>query len=114
MVIKQSQEFEVVVRAVFGRLLESFPVPVRLDAAVAGYEVAANEPVECSGFSESAEHKPSNDEFQFASSVRWLAAEGYIRINQEYYTCFDGVTLTEKGLAVLSATPPCLGKAFYA
>lgn len=114
MVIKKSQEFEDIVRAVFTRLLASFPVPARLDASVAGYQVASSDTVEDSELSESAECKPSDDEFLFAYSVRWLAAEGYVRINQEYYTSFDGVTLTEKGLAVLSATPPCLARAFYA
>ncbi|MDT4858939.1 hypothetical protein FQZ97_934320 [compost metagenome] len=113
MVIKKSKAFEDIVRKVFSHLLETFPVPAHLDASVAGYEVAGTRTVEEGGFSEVVDCAPSNDELLFAHSVRWLAAEGYVRINQEYYTSFQGVTLTARGLELLGATPPCMGRAFY-
>ncbi|WP_073673027.1 hypothetical protein [Pseudomonas aeruginosa] len=117
MKITKSEQFENVVSRVGEFLLANFPTPVDFDATVAGYEKVGNADwSKPSQFGEPTETKPSADELFFLSCMQWLHDEAYVRVNQFYTSCdigVDRVVLTEKGLVMFGALPPCLKPGFH-
>jgi hypothetical protein len=88
-------EFNSIAGRVFAQLYESFPSPVgRLNDSAIAMAMKVSSGVLPSGrkFDDVVRH-----------SVGWLADEGYIRAGG--LTPYDGVILTQKGLAALNAVP---------
>lgn len=117
MKIAKSQEFENVVSSVGAHLLDSFPSPASFDATVAGYDkVGMSDWSRRNNLGEPTETEPSSDELFFLACVRWLEAEGYIRVGQ-YYSVHDigvdQVVLTKTGLELFNTLPPCLKSGYY-
>lgn len=98
------QKFDEITGQVFGALYENFPVARDLlikDFLDDGfsYDKAAE-----------GDFPNENGEF-FFSSVEWLAAAGYLRVESKlHYSGFAGVVLTAKGLEALKAIPSSLNK----
>ncbi|KJZ34500.1 hypothetical protein [Pseudomonas fluorescens] len=109
MEIQQLSRFEATVNSVFKSLLECFPTPAQLTAAIAGYEANAGyHPVEGSVYGHKTYVTPTEAEFFFADTVRWLMTEGYLLTRKEDDCKFEGSVLTQKGLKLLRALPDCL------
>lgn len=112
--IKELDDFTLVTTKIFNKLLETFPNPIDLDATVAGYEATAGyhevatEGTTSSWAQPSIYKHPEADEQLFANTLHWLANEGYVRVEKVKNCRFSMVVLTEKGLRLLKALPPCL------
>lgn len=117
MKIAKSQEFENVVSRVGAHLLGIFPSPASFDATVAGYDkVGITDWKNQNKMGEPTVTEPSSDELFFLACMRWLEAEGYIRVGQ-YYSVHDigvdHVVLTKMGLELFGALPPCLKTGYH-
>ena len=88
---------------ILGRLYESFPLPVALQAAKFIGEDKAKR-CNAQGFPD-----PTHEEMLFVATVRWLAAAGYLaHSNTTNSPDFPGCVLTPKGLEVLRMVPGSL------
>lgn len=114
MELANSGKFDEVVTNVFEHLAESFPVAVKLDASVAGFEVVGGwQTVDTNGLNELVEVDPSADEIFFGHCVHWLVAEDYLRVESAGYVSFGGVVLTQKALTLINGEPTALKRGFY-
>ncbi|URM27373.1 hypothetical protein LLY42_26720 [Pseudomonas frederiksbergensis] len=96
-------QFNKVVDAVFGKLAQSFPVPVTLEAQDLGL---ASEPL---GAYVDGEWKPSDAVSQhefFFDTVAWLVSSGYLAATRNFgESKFENAVLTEKLLQCTKSIP---------
>ncbi|WP_339548588.1 hypothetical protein [Pseudomonas kermanshahensis] len=100
------ERFDQLTGAIFARLYETFPEPVKLDDRPF-LDLIAPDGQDLEVQSSQAFYAP---EF-FVHTVRWLAQTGYLTYtaNQRDEYLIQDCVLTAKGLEVLKATPDSLG-----
>lgn len=99
MIPENLQRFNTFAAHLFGLLYEEFPNPCDI-----GPDLFFE-------FADKVEGKMAWRELNnqtVLSTVRWLHDEGYIRVTEYSNNLSQGVTLTQKGLLVLNATPDSL------
>lgn len=115
MELKHSEQFETVVGRIFEKLLESFPIPLHLEASHIGIAPQQDDrPQETLGGIGVLldELDPTEDEEFFDQCVLWLRDECYITSGAKSHGSFGDVRLTEKALRALNAVPQCLQSGF--
>lgn len=114
MEIKQSEKFENVVGKIFAKLLETFPTPITLSAEDIGIsDTYPDEVAETIGGLGVIQHRDTGTEEKFFDHCfEWLTSEEYVIGTTKSFGSFGKVVLTQKGLAILNATPRCLNPDF--